>query len=76
MAPRVRFPNIRGGVVTTWGSLCIGNKTSGPLAMYGTANTESDFDTIQGLPLGNQLGIRICRQQIATATSPEKECLS
>lgn len=47
MAPRVRFPNVLGGMVTTWGSLCIGNKIAAVPMMYGTANTESDLETIQ-----------------------------
>jgi anaerobic dimethyl sulfoxide reductase subunit A len=47
MAPRVRFPNVLGGMVNTWGSLCVGNKTAAAAVMYGTSSTESDLDTIR-----------------------------
>ena len=46
LAAKVRFPNVLGGMATVWGSLCISNKTSVAPMMYGTANTESDLDTI------------------------------
>ena len=47
LAPKVRFPNVLGGMATVWGSLCILNKTSVAPMMYGTTNTESDLDTIK-----------------------------
>ncbi len=46
-AAKSRFPNLLGGMVTTWGSLCIGNKGAAAPTVYGTGSTESDLDTIK-----------------------------
>lgn len=46
-APKRLFPNVLGGLLTTWGSLCIANKIAAAQTMYGTSSTESDLDTIK-----------------------------
>ena len=47
LAAKERFPNVLGGMVTCWGSLCIANKTAAAQTMFGTSATESDLDTIK-----------------------------
>ncbi len=46
LAAKERFPNVLGGLVTCWGSLCIANKSAAAQSMFGTSATESDVDTI------------------------------
>jgi len=46
-APKALFSNVMGGLVRTWGSLCILNKLAAVPTMYGTQSTESDLDTIK-----------------------------
>ena len=46
-APKTLFSNVLGGMVRTWGSLCIGNKGAAAPTVYGTGSTESDLDTIK-----------------------------
>lgn len=47
LAAKERFPNVLGGLVTCWGSLCIANKTAAAQTMFGTPASESDLDTIK-----------------------------
>jgi len=46
-AAKQRLPNVLGGMVTTWGSLCIANKGPAAASVYGTQNSESDLHTIK-----------------------------
>jgi anaerobic dimethyl sulfoxide reductase subunit A len=46
-AAKSRLPNLLGGMLRTWGSLCIANKGAAVKTVYGTGNTESDLDTIK-----------------------------
>lgn len=45
--PKVRFPNLLGGFLTKWGSLCISNKGAAAATVYGSPSRESDLETIQ-----------------------------
>jgi anaerobic dimethyl sulfoxide reductase subunit A len=46
-AAKSLLPNLLGGMVRTWGSLCIANKGAAAPTVYGTGNSESDLDTIK-----------------------------
>jgi anaerobic dimethyl sulfoxide reductase subunit A len=45
--PKVRFPNMLGGLLTKWGSLCIANKRAAAVTIYGSPSKESDLETIK-----------------------------
>ncbi|HTU03865.1 MAG TPA: molybdopterin-dependent oxidoreductase, partial [Candidatus Sulfotelmatobacter sp.] len=46
-AAKLRFPNVFGGMVTVWGSLCIANKMLAAPTIFGIMNSESDLETIK-----------------------------
>jgi anaerobic dimethyl sulfoxide reductase subunit A len=46
-AAKSLLPNLLGGMVRTWGSLCIANKGAAAPTVFGTGNSESDLDTIK-----------------------------
>jgi anaerobic dimethyl sulfoxide reductase subunit A len=44
--PKTSFSNVLGGLVRTWGSLCIANKGAAAPTVYGTGASETDWDSI------------------------------
>lgn len=46
-APKARFSNVLGGLVRTWGSLCIANKSAAAPTVFGTGASETDFESIR-----------------------------